>query len=190
MILGNILSAIGAVFLLLGYFYISAKGDEKRGFLFSGIGSTFMGFAFFLFESPAFLVLNIIWTGISIHGYMNRNKKQAKSKVPRLPQGPFILNLGGLVVIELACLIMGNFELLSWLSITLFLSSYALLAFSIINRGHYIFFSLAGNAILIPYLVHLGNYSSVVQTIISIGLSMYALRKIIESKSNLSESSM
>lgn len=178
MILGNILSAFGAIFLLLGYFYITAKGDEKKGFVCSGIGSTFMGFAFVLFDSTAFLVLNVVWTGISINGYINRNKPEEDRRTLPLPRKPFILLLSLMFALELACWLTGRFELMSWVSIVLFLSSYALFAFSVFERVHYISFSLAGNAILIPYLIHLSNYSSVAQTIISIGLSSFALYKL------------
>lgn len=79
--IGNIISTIGAILLFLGYFEITISNKEKSGIILSGLGSFVMCFAFYLLDSMAFLTLNVIWTMISIHGYLNRNTKEKENNV-------------------------------------------------------------------------------------------------------------
>lgn len=66
--------------LFIGYFAITIKNDEKSGVILSGVGSFIMCFAFGILGSTAFLTLNIIWTLISLHGYLNRNTAEKEKR--------------------------------------------------------------------------------------------------------------
>lgn len=176
----NLLSAIGAMLLLIGYYQITVRNKEPAGMMYSGIGSFVMCIAFYLFESNAFIALNIAWMGISIYGLMSRNKNKGGAKpVPgELAKG---LGHGTLVMITMSCLFFystGNMEVISWLSIGLMLMSFFFFSLMSISRKAYVVYSLIASLLALPYVLHIVNYSSAAQLSIDIVISAYSLIKM------------
>lgn len=172
----NLLSALGAIFLFAGYYQVSMKKQEKTGLKLSGIGSFIMIFAFYLFDSYAFIALNIIWLGISIYGIFNRNESTNKpiphENVTKGGHGILI----SLVFLSAILLLTGEYEALSWTIISIMVLSYLLFSAKAFTSTQYVLYSMIANVISFPYLYSIGNMSSIIQTGISIyisGLSLY-----------------
>ena len=181
-LVGNVISAIGAFLLFAGYFEITVRNKEKSGVILSGLGSFVMCFAFYILDSMAFLTLNIIWTMISIHGYLNRNTEDKENK--EVHKYDF---LNPLIVLCLvfpgAYFVYANLpDVVSWISIGVMLISYFAFAWKKMSRIDYIKFSIAANALCLFHMVDIQNYSSVIQTIVSVAISFYAILK--ENKTN------
>jgi len=175
-IVANIFSAIGAVLLFVGYYEVSVKKREREGLVKSGIGSLIMSVAFYLFDSPAFILLNVIWTGISAYGYWMRKQGPLEASDSSFNHFTVTISLFASFVVPGAFAVaLGDSELASWFSIIIMLSSYLVFAMRLLTRQMYVAFSAAANLISLTHLFDISNYSSIAQTIISLGISCYVL---------------
>lgn len=182
--IGNVISTIGAILLFLGYFEITIRNKEKSGIILSGLGSFVMCFAFYLLDSMAFLTLNVIWTMISIHGYLNRNTKEKENKKVKSNKW---LNLSIYALLALpgaVFIILNEPDIVSWLSIGIMLVSYFTFAWKKMERLDYITFSIVANVLCVFHMIDIQNYASIIQTIINVGISIYAIVKAKKDKTN------
>ncbi|MBE8233331.1 MAG: hypothetical protein HAW67_06300 [Endozoicomonadaceae bacterium] len=178
--LGNFISAMGAFCLFLGNYQIGIKNNEKKGITFSGIGSFILCLGFYILNSSAFLLLNVIWTIISIYGYKNRSIKIAKHNQQVRGSQEGVLNV-------VLCIAFGSTgvyftfiqlsTVVAWISISLMLVSYFLFALNKIKRFEYILFSVLANILCLTHLTDIQNYSSLVQTVINLLISSIAIYK-------------
>lgn len=179
-LIANSLSAIGAIILLLGYYEITVRGKEQAGMIYSGVGSIIMSVAFYLFESNAFIALNLIWLCISGYGLFKRRKGLTSS---RKEAGPVARRFAHCLLPSLAIACLGfyalkNMEAVSWLSIGVMLMAFMFFSQTSINRKHYVIYSLIASLLAIPYVLYIANYSSAVQLSIDMVISLYSLAKM------------
>lgn len=179
-LLANSLSAIGAIILLLGYYEITVRGREQVGMIYSGLGSLIMCVAFYLFQSNAFIALNLIWMCISAYGLFKRRKGPVFS---RKEAGPVARRIAHCVLLSLAFSCLGfyatsNMEAVSWLSIGVMLMAFMFFSQTSISRKHYVVYSLIASLLAIPYVLYIANYSSAAQLSIDIIISLYSLAKM------------
>lgn len=181
LLLGNILSTLGALLLLFGYFKISVKGDEQKGLFYSGIGSIVMCLAFYILKSPAFLFLNIIWTFISFYGLFKRKKEgdepYKRNFVFITLVYVFLVAPGALFVI------LKDPDIVSWFSILIILIAYFLFSSKKILKYDYMVFYIFSCVLSIYHLIDIQNYASLCHTALSITLSVYGILKSVIRKS-------
>ncbi|MCY9874507.1 hypothetical protein [Vibrio barjaei] len=171
--LGNIFSTFGAVLLFCGYINITVLHNERLSFALSALGSLFMCAAFAYFESYPFFIFNVIWFITSIQGLFQRQKRKAK---------PINIDYRvSLVVMTVLCalgilyLVIDDKEMSSWVSVSICLAGYALFATQNITRITYLYYSIIGSIVSLPYLWHLGNYPSATYTFVGILLAAFSI---------------
>jgi hypothetical protein len=173
-VLSQSLSALGSILLLIGYLYIGIFKKETSGLYFSAFGSLLMCLSFYDFNSQSFLFLNAVWFTFSVVGLVKRKKTYANIAHNSC------LPLALLVVVSFSALwlvISQSWELASWVTVSLFISSYILFTTQLLTNTAFVFFSMVGSLTAIPYLVNLENYPPILNNGIDIIISLLSLTR-------------
>ncbi len=174
-LLANIMSGVGSFVLFAGYAVLTILSKHKLGFFLSGIGSFILIISFYILDSYAFVLLNVVWVLISINGYYCC-MKDSDVDVDRKPEiivfTFLILVLPGVIMLAL-----GYHTIVSWFSISIMLMSYFSFASQKIFKIDYIIFTLIANLLCLIHLVEIQNYASLIQTLISIIISFNMIMK-------------
>ena len=171
----HIFSAGGELFLFAAYVLVTLFHKERFSMALSAIGSVLMAISFYLVGGYSFLFLNVLWFVFSVHGFLKRGNIEYAC-IALSPSLGRILLIGVSVPTVCATLV-GSFEMASWGAVGIYLLAFVLFASEMISRQGYILASVFGSLCSIPYILELGNYPSLVHTILNVAISLYSLAR-------------
>ncbi|MGR5347433.1 hypothetical protein [Vibrio mediterranei] len=166
--LANIINTFGAASLFCAFILFSLN-RRRLGYQFSTVGSALLVVSFSMFGSVQFVLLNMVWFFISVAGCF-REKDKTSNESARLTSW-YLLSITLFMIAGWQC----GTQYLASSIVAAFLVSYALFTYRIISKFDYFYTSLLGNLLSLSYLYQIGNYSSVVHSVVTAMISVQTM---------------
>jgi hypothetical protein len=170
-IIANGINFVGAVFLLIGHFYLFKK-ENTKGFFYSAVGSFILCNGSFILNSWPVLFLDFCWVLLSIYGLFNI-KRNIKQKL--LSDGTLTFIGSFTFIITFVFIFFEKYDEMGWLTSSIYLIAYYLLSINRITLKYYLSAYIVGFFILIPHVLIHFSYSILVSEFIAASMCVYRL---------------
>lgn len=174
----NIVAAFGSLSLLAATYMLTTKLNEKVSLTLNLFGAFLMATSFYLAGSWPFLVLNILWSAFTLIGLSQRSTKDNDKNITSVIVQKQSYRIG-LLLLPAFSVFMQD-EISAWVSISMMIVSYCLFCYRYISKHDYLLILLSANIISLKHLFVIGNFTSLTQTLVSIGITIAGISIFIK----------
>lgn len=153
LLLGNFINLIGVIILLYGQYNISIRNDEKSGFKYIAIGSTFVAVGSVFLKSWPVVFLHIAIVIFSMIGYFKRKDFYNISSIENISVYMFILVMMGVFLLSF-----GFYSLSTWIAVFVFIFAFSMFSLEKITHFEYLLWLFVSIIISLFHLVYVSSY--------------------------------
>ncbi len=181
-LIGNLICAVGALFLTYAHYNVGIKVNLRKGFYISAIGSGIITIGCLILSTAPYAALNLLWMIFSIIGYKEIEIKAIPQVSEKSKQIISTSILTGLLSYGVIQLYLNDNNQAAWMTTGIYLLSYLLFSTKTISRESYLTWCIPAFFISIPHLLDVSNFVVITNELIGVLISIFSIATFIKNK--------